>query len=24
MEAIMNETFDADEELKLEIYNAIN
>lgn len=24
MEAIMNETFDTDEELKLEIYNAIN
>lgn len=24
MEAILNETFDTDEELKLEIYNAIN
>lgn len=24
MEAIMNETFDTDEELKLQIYNAIN
>lgn len=24
MEAIMNDTFDTDEELKLEIYNAIN